>query len=143
MNTQGLFIFNKIKDMNISYDIVAESYVYNTKNELVHITKDTYAKKDLLGTYYIMIDDVKTEIGKTATILRQKTKEVQLLGNYYEIKDNGEIAKLTGENIVSSIIKPHYYKISDRKYLIVAPEIKSEDGSLKTNNYLQVQHKRY
>lgn len=133
----GIFIFNKIKDMNIRYDIDASSYVYNSKNELLHLNK-TYAKKDLLGTYYVMDDDSKIEIGKTATILRKNTKEVQLLGNYYEIKDNGEIDKLSGENIVSSVIKPHYYKISDRKYLIIAPEIKSEDGSLNTNNYLLI-----
>jgi len=133
-----VFIFYKIKDINMEYDIPKGSVVYNSKNEIVTIKDKTIAKKDLLGRYYILIDGEKEYIGGTSVVFNNQTKEIKLLGTFHEVLRNGEINKLKGETTINSTASSRIFKIDDRKYLIIAPSIKSLDNSLSVSDYLLI-----
>ena len=133
-----IFIGFKIKELNTKYDIALGSVVYDNNNEIVHIKEDTYAKKDLLGRYYVMNGEDKTNVGQAPVFFTSSMKEIKLLGTFYEILKNGEINKLKGETIVNSTASSRIFKIDDRKYLVIAPSIKSGDGSLNASDYLLI-----
>lgn len=133
-----LFIVYKVKELNIRYDVTEKSSVYNTSNELVYIENNTYAKKNLLGNYYVVVDEDKVSVGSNPVIYNEETKDILLLGTFFEIMANGEINKLKGETIITSSDINRIYKIDDRKYLIIGNKITTKDGALNTTGYLLV-----
>ena len=135
----GVFAYYKIQDMNITYDVYRDSYFYNTKNELIPVQENTYAKKDFLGRYYVMIDNNKVYLGSNGVIYNASSRNVTLLGVFYEALKNGEVEKLKGESIISCTNANRIFKISDRKYLLVGPNINSTDGILSAKDYLIIE----
>lgn len=133
-----VFIGFKIKDLNTKYDIALGSVVYNNASEIVHIEKATIAKKNLLGNYFVINENEHINVGKAPVFFTSQTKELKLLGTFYEILKNGEVNKLKGETTVNSTASSRIFKIDDRKYLVIAPSIKSADGSLNASDYLLV-----
>lgn len=131
-----LFIVYKIKDINIKYDISKGSVVFNSDNELVTFSESTYAKKNLIGSYYALENDKKVNITSNPVIYNKNNRIIKLLGTFYEIKDNGETSKIKGETDIENTISSRIFKISDRKYLIISDTITSSDGSLNTKDYL-------
>ena len=63
---------------------------------------------------------------------------LKLYGKYYEVLNTGDVKILKDENVIESSVKSHFYKLADRKYLIVDRVIESSDGLLVTSNYLLV-----
>ncbi len=133
-----VFIIVKISKTTIKYEIKDGTYVYNESGELVTINEETYAKKNVLDKYYVMLDGKKEYVDSKPVFYREKTRELKLLGTFYEIANNGEINKFSGETIIESSGNSRLFKIADRKYLVVASVIRSEDNSLHTNDYLLV-----
>ena len=132
------FIFYKIRETNIKYEIDSGSYAYNTAGELVNALEDTYAKKNLLGKYQAVIDKEKVNLGSNAVIFNERLREVKLLGTFYEITKNGEVNKLKGETEINSTAVSRVFKIADRKYLVVSSSVRSEDSSLNASDYLLI-----
>lgn len=132
----AIFIIFKIKDMNIKYVINADSYVYNSEKELLKIEKDTYAKKTFLNNYYAVIDDKKVSLYENPVIYNETSREITLLGTFNEILANGQINKLKGENKIVASALNRIFKISDRRYLVIGSDIRSQDGSFTADDYL-------
>lgn len=133
-----IFISYQIRQMNIKYEIKASSYVYNVNSELKYIESDTYAKKNLFNKYYIIGEDEKINIGNSALVFNDKSKEITLLGTFYEIGKSGNVNKIKGYTQINSTAIARVLKIDDRKYAIIAPNIRSNDGSLNVQNYLLI-----
>lgn len=134
----GIFIAFRIKSLNVKYEVNNGSVVLNTNNELVKIIKNTYAKKDILGRYYIEVEKEKIYVGDAPVIFNVKNNDIKLLGTFYEILENGKIDKLKGETTMNSAIVNRIFKIADRRYLIVGNNIKSKDDVLDAKSYLLV-----
>ena len=132
------FIIMTISKTTIKYDVLEDSYVYNEEGELIHITEDTYAKKNVFDKYYVLVNNKKEDIGAKPVIYNAKTRELKLLGSFYEVSQNGDVKKYKGETIIDKSSKSRLFKIADRKYLVVSSVIRSEDNSLHTNDYLLV-----
>ena len=106
----AVFAYFKIKDMNIKYNVSKDSYFFNSKKELVYSSEDTYAKKDFLGRYYINIEGKKVYLGNSGVIYNASSRNVTLLGIFYEILKNGEVEKLKGESIISCTKENRIFK---------------------------------
>ncbi|MGN1379850.1 MAG: hypothetical protein ACI4XR_05645 [Bacilli bacterium] len=133
----AIFIIYKIKDYNIKYKILPVSYVFNSDKELITIKDNTYAKKDFFRNYYLIDNENKISLGKNVVIYNSSDNEITLLGTFYEILENGETKKYSGESIFSSYLNK-IFKIDDRKYLVTGKTIKTEDDLLTTENYLLI-----
>ena len=57
---------------------------------------------------------------------------------FYEIAKNGEVTKYSGETSIDSVNTPRLFKIADRRYLVIASVIRTDDNSLHANDYLLV-----
>lgn len=132
------FIVYKVKDLNIKYDVEKNSVTFNSEDEIVSISESSYAKKNLLGSYYLVLNDEKVNLGTNPVIYNKESNHVQMLGTYYEVLASGEVKKHKGQTEVSTLASSYIFKISDRRYLVVSPRITSKDGSLNAKNYLLV-----
>ena len=130
----SIFIVYKIKDYNIKYKISPVSYVFNSDKELITIKDNTYVKKDFFGNYYLIDKESKINLGKNVVIYNSSDNEITLLGSFYEILENGETKKYSGESSFSSYLNK-IFKIEDRKYLVTGKTIKTEDDLLTAENY--------
>ena len=63
---------------------------------------------------------------------------MKLYGKYYEISSGDEINITSGETVIKSTALTKFYKLEDRKYLVVDKEIKSADGLLSTSDFLMI-----
>ena len=133
----SIFIVYKIKDYNIKYKISPVSYVFNSDKELITIKDNTYVKKDFFGNYYLIDKESKINLGKNVVIYNSSDNEITLLGSFYEILENGETKKYSGESSFSSYLNK-IFKIEDRKYLVTGKTIKTEDDLLTAENYLLI-----
>ncbi len=135
----AVFAYFKIQDMNVKYNIYKDSYFYNSKQELIYVKETTYAKKDFLGRYYANIDNQKVYLGNSGIIYNASSRNITLLGVFYEILKTGEVEKLKGESVISCTNANRIFKVDDRKYLIVGPNLKSTDGLLSANDYIIIE----
>ena len=133
-----VFIFVTIGKTTIKYNIDNGTVIYNANGELVAINEDTYAKRNVFDKYYVLVNEKKVSVGSKPVFYNQKTRELKLLGNFYEISKNGNVSKLSGETIIDNASKSRIFKLSDRKYLVVSAVIRTEDNSLHTNDYLLI-----
>ena len=77
-------------------------------------------------------------MGNYAIAFNKNRKTLDLYGNFYQVLKGGDISKISGYNTVNGNVQGQFYKIDDRKYLIVSRNIKNDTGSLSTENYLIV-----
>ena len=95
------------------------------------------------GNYKLInIEDmlkVSYNLGTNAIISENNSSNLKLYGIFYEVLANGEINRLSRENKISIIDGSRFFKIADRKYLLVDKKISSSDGSINTKDYLIVE----
>ena len=68
----------------------------------------------------------------------KKSGEIVLYGKYYEIGSGDLITVTDGETVIKSSLLTKFYKLADRKYLVIDKEIKTTDGLLSTSDFLMV-----
>ena len=61
-----------------------------------------------------------------------------MYGKYYEIGVGDNIDIVDGETVIKSSALTKFYKLADRKYLIIDKDIKTADGLLSTTDFLMV-----
>ena len=132
------FIIVKIGKTTVKYDILSGSFVYNSSKELVSIKDKTYAKRNVFDNYYVILDNEKINVGSKPVFYNERTRSLKLFGTFYEIAKNGEVKKYNGETTIDSVNTPRLFKIADRRYLVVASVIRTDDNSLHANDYLLV-----
>ncbi len=79
-------------------------------------------------------------LGTNGIIYNPSKDIMQLYGKYYEVTSSGEdnVVVYEDETVIRTT-ESKFLKIADRKYLIIDPVIKTENGSLNTKNYLIVE----
>ncbi len=133
------FFLKKVIDIGkIEYTISSGSVVFDADKNKIEITKDTKLKVKWSGNYYLLDDDEMINLTDHAVVYDTSNGNLMLYGKYYEVLNTGDVNILKDENIIESSVKSHFYKLADRKYLIVDRVIESSDGLLVTSNYLLV-----
>lgn len=128
--------YNKVKTTAYRVPVGAVLFDYE-QNKIV--TKDEGTLKIRWGgDYYLNYDEKNTNLGKHSVIFDSKTGDISLYGKFYEVKSNGKVNNLKDENIIKSSVKSRFYKLADRKYLIIDRTIEASNSSFVTTNYLIV-----
>ena len=61
-----------------------------------------------------------------------------MYGKFYEVDKSGDVNVRKNETKVKSSVNSKFYKLEDRKYLIIDRTIEAVNSSLVTSNYLMV-----
>ena len=120
------------------YEVSSTSCLYDNNYNYIKLENDGVVTKKWTGEYYLKENDTKKEyeLGKYAISFDKNRKTVDLFGTFYQVLKGGDISKLSEYNTVNGAAESKFYKIDDRKYLIVAKNIENDTGSLSTQNYL-------
>lgn len=120
------------------YEVSSSACIYDNNYNYIKLENDGVITKKWTGEFYLKENETKKEyeLGEYAVAFDKNRKTVDLFGTFYQVLKGGDISKITEQNTVSGSTESKFYKIDDRKYLIVAKNIENDTGSLSTNNYL-------
>ena len=134
----SLFIKRVIDVGKIVYNIDSNSVVFDNDKNMITTTTEATIKMKWSGNYYMIYNDDMINLGDHSVIYNASNSNISLYGTYYEVLNTGDVEILEDENIIASSVKSHFYKLDDRKYLIIDRMIESDDGLLVTSNYLLI-----
>lgn len=119
-----------------AYEINTGSIMFDKEYNMLTTSSEGILKIKWGGDYYLKYNDKDYDIGTHAIIYSSNNGNITLYGKYYEVTKEGEVEIIKGENLIKSSVNSKFYKLDDRKYLIIDRTIESEDSSFVTSNYL-------
>ncbi len=136
----SLFIAKVISNGKIEYYLDNGSILYDKDKNLIKVSDEAVLKIKWNDQYYLNYQDEVILLGNNPIVYNPNKDVMQLYGTYYEVTSLGEDKVIVNkdETIVKTV-DSKFYKIDDRKYLLIDPSIKTEDEQLATSNYLIVE----
>ncbi len=134
-----VFSVYRTKGKNLEqYKISSNSIVYDDDYSYLEINTNSILKKEWDNQYYLYSDKntKKSSLGTETVIYNKPKNQVNIYGDVYQVFSNGDINEKTGKTSVSNVSDFQFFKLNDRKYLIIGELIKSDNFS--TTNYLIV-----
>lgn len=122
------------------FTVSASESIYDKNYNYIELSNDAKISKKWTGSFYLKEDITKKEydLGNYAVAYDKNRRSIDLFGNFYQVLKGGDIKKISGNNRINNSSESQFYKIDDRKYLIVAKSITNNTGSLSTQDYLIV-----
>jgi hypothetical protein len=134
----SIFLKKVIDAGKIEYSVLANSVVFDVDKNMITTDSESKLKVKWSGNYYMVYDESMINLGDHSVIYNLDNGNISLYGTYYEVLNTGDVDILKDENVIKSTVMSHFYKLDDRKYLIIDKTIESDDGLLVTSNYLIV-----
>lgn len=135
----SLFIYEYRQADKIEYKIENGAILQDINNNYLEISEDAILKKRWNDNYYLVYQDKKIDFGKKVIVYNTIKGNMKLYGTFYEIREDGKIIDNKKETIIENTTDTKFYKIEDRKYLLVDRIIVSDDRKIETSNYLLVE----
>lgn len=120
------------------YQVSPGSIVFDKDKSPIKTKENAIIKTKWNKDYYLIHDDNNYDLGKTAIAYDENTGYIYLYGRYYEISSGIEINVTEDETIIKSSALTKFYKLADRKYLVIDKDIKTSDGLLSTSEFLMI-----
>lgn len=133
-----LFLKKSIEIDKTAYEIQSGSILFDKENDMITMKSEGIIKIKWGGDYYLKYNDEDYDLGTHSVIYDSGTGDITLYGKYYEVEKDGNVEVTKGETKLKSSVNSKFYKLADRKYLIVDRTIESKDSSFVTSNYLIV-----
>lgn len=136
----AFFIYRFTQYDKTDYEVQTGSVIYNEDKEYIKVQGDAYLTQKVDRNYYLYenIDGetTKYKIGKNAVIYKEGDMYLYLYGTAYQILSTGDVEVVKGETKVVKAAPTKFFKLDDRQYLMVDPEIKTVDSKiLETKDY--------
>ena len=120
------------------YEVLPSTLVFDKDKTIIKVDTSGTIKTKWNKKYYLIYNDKDYELGDTAIAYKEDSGEIYLYGKYYEISSGDEIRVTSDETVIKNSALTKFYKLADRKYLVIDKEIKSTDGLLSTTDFLMV-----
>lgn len=135
----SFFLIKEIKLSKIKYELEASTVLFDIDKNNILLNSIGEIKKKWNKKYYLTYEDEQYNVGTHVIAFNNNRNSLSLYGEFYEVKSNSEVEITKEETILNNLGISKFYKIEDRKYLIIDPNIRTQDESLKTTNYLIVE----
>ena len=135
----SLFIIKFVNTKKVEYLLSKGSIVFDVDKNKINIDNGVTMRLKWNGNYYISSEEGDTILGRRVILYNDLTKSLDLYGKFYEIVSSGEVNINNDVININTQSDSKFYKLEDRKYLLVDRSIKSTDGALDTSNYLIVE----
>ncbi|MGE5455543.1 MAG: hypothetical protein ACM3O4_00330 [Ignavibacteriales bacterium] len=139
----SIFVFGVAKVLSYEkteYKVTSNSFIYDEEYNYVPLENDGIISKSWNGKYYLNISDKdnKYSLGKETVVFNPNDYKMYLYGEAYQIFTDGNILKKVNQTEIIRSGSPSFYKLADRKYLIVDKNIFDEKGKFSATEYLIV-----
>ena len=101
------------------YQVIPGTLVFDKDKTIVKVESNATIKMKWNKEYYLKYNDKEIGLGTSAISYNEDTGELHLYGRYYEISAGDEINITSDETIIKSTALTKFYKLADRKYLVV------------------------
>ena len=127
------------KNGSTVYSVSNNSIVFDSETNLIDTSKGGSIKQRWNGTYYYLdINDVEYELGDIPVVYEKSKDKIEIFGQNYLVNKDGSIIEGEEFTEITNYSETQFYKLADREYLIVSPEIYTEDKSIYASKYLLV-----
>ncbi len=137
----AIFIFGITKvmsyDKNI-YTVEAGSYLFDESYNPISLEEDGTIYQNWDGKYYLKTNNDKYVLGTETIVYNPKDYRMYTYGVVYQTYDDGTVAKKSGQTEIVKNTDAAFYKLSDRKYLMIDKEIIDSSKDFLVNNFLVV-----
>ena len=133
------FLVKEIKLSKIKYEIDSSSLVFDVDKNAILLSKTGTVKKKWNEKYYLDYNEEQYQIGSHVISFNNNELSLSLYGEFYEVNRNSEVNITKEETKLNNLAISRFYKLTDRKYLVVDSSIKSEDSTLETTYYLIIE----
>ena len=139
----ALFVYSIINLMSREpehYTVTRGSYFYNNESQLVTLATDADVTKHWTGNYYLIdAEENQYNLGKTSAIYDPSDYKIKVFGEIYQVYQDTTVQKYKGMTEVMRNVGSLFYKLEDRKYLLVSSLISNVDQTETFQNYLIVE----
>ena len=119
------------------YTIDANSFLYDIGNLPIQVENGGTMQAKWDGKYHLTTKEGNTyNVGEQAVIYNKTTGKVNLYGKMYQVFSDASVETLTGVSEITDFTEDRFYKLADRKYLIISNSIKNETTTINTKRYL-------
>jgi len=137
-----IFSYFLVREWNLSkikYELEESSLEFDIDKNAILLSSTGTVKKKWNDKYYLNYKEEQYQIGSHVISFNNKENSLTLYGKFYGVNKNSEVNINKEETKLNNLAISRFYKISDRKYLVVDSSIKSEDETLETSNYLIIE----
>lgn len=135
----SLFIYKYMHAAKIEYAIETGSIIQDDSKNFVTVEDDSKLKIRWNDKYYLVYQDNNINLGKRVVSFNAITGSMKLYGKFYEIDSTGKITEHNDETVINNTTINKFYKLDDRKYLLVGRQIVSDDRTIEASNYILVE----
>ena len=133
----GFTLFQAIAKQPEATPVATDTLLYNKDDEAIKTTSAGEIKKSWLGTYqFIGEDGKKYELGEH-TIAYDNTT-LYIFGGGYQILEDNTAIKMGAVQKVTDFKADSFFKLADRKYLMVSNAIADEDQTIQASGFLYI-----
>ncbi len=124
------------------YNISVNSFVYDNENNPIDIVTNSVMSQKFDKHYYLRTENEKGsglyDLGKDVVMYNKDSKDVSVYGTNYQVYTNGDVKYNYKMIEFSRNSDANFFKLDDRKYLIISPQIKTFNNEIETTQYLIV-----
>lgn len=135
----SFFIYKFIKIGNVGYKLDSGTVIMDNNNDSMVLKENATLKMKWTGNYYLKFDDSKKEEVLSPNVISYDDGKIYLYGKFFEVRNKDDIVITKDETKIDNISTPRFYKIEDRKYLLVSGSIISSDSQISANDFLLVE----
>ena len=133
----SLFIYKYNHVSKIEYIIDMGSIIQDDSKNYINIDEDAKLKIRWNDNYYLIYQGNKINLGKRVIVFNTITGGMKLYGKFYEIDADGKITETSDETVLNNTTSNKFYKLYDRKYLLIDRQIVSDDKTVFINYLTQ------
>lgn len=136
----SLLIVNYMKHKEVPRSILKDSVVYDDAQNLVDVSSDGLISQNWDGNYSLKLLDNKTayNLGSRVVVYNPNTNKIDILGGGFEVFGDGEVQAIDPYTTLQELSTTRFFKICDRRYLMVGSKIANKDDSFATSNYIEI-----
>lgn len=121
------------------YQIEPNTFVYDSENVPVQIENGGTMQAKWDGNYHIdTVDGLTYNVGEQSVMYNKSSGKVSLYGKMYQVLADASVQTLSGQSEFVNFSEDRFYKLADRKYLILSDSISNEQNTIQTRRYLLV-----
>lgn len=120
------------------YKISSNNVIYDEDYSYISLEKEAILKKEWDKNYYLYLNNSseKYSLGTEPVFYDKSKNQITIYGTIYQVYTNGDVSEKTEKTVISSVNDFQFFKLNDRKYLMIGEKIKSDNFA--TTNYLIV-----
>ena len=121
------------------YQIEANTFVYDSESVPVLIENGGTMQAKWDGNYHLeTTNGMKYNVGPQSVMYNKSSGKVSLYGKMYQVFSDASVQTLSGQTEFTNFSEDRFYKLADRKYLIISDSISNEQKNIQTKRYLLI-----